>query len=242
MRLVRRFISPHVSVFLVFCVVMHSQRLSTKTRLKRGVSAAFCFSGMSWLCVFLLVFTSPRRTATHFSHACTLTFFTQIFSQSEPGLKAPCRLQVFSLAFFRNDLCASPTLNDGASSTALCDPAEECSMASIVTGCRTEAALQEGRASSDVGTARELKIHTQCVVRSYGVQQLEGSRNVQDGRSHPAALPAASSVCRGSVATTKEPRREFFQRLLPDPRSEPRRHRCFNVGTCELTRSSHTEP
>ena len=82
---------------------------------------------------------------------------------------------------------------------------------------------------------------SQCAVRSYRVRDLGGSRTVPDGRSYPPALPAASSVCRGYVATTKEPRRELFQRLLPDQRRELRRHKCFNVGTFELRCSSHTE-
>ena len=52
-----------------------------------------------------------------------------------------------------------------------------------------------------------------CRVRESG-----GDRILQNGKSYPAALPAASSVCRGCVATTKEWRREFLQRLLPDQR------------------------
>ena len=35
----------------------------------RGVSAAFDFSVMSWLRVFLLVFTSPHRIGAYPSHA-----------------------------------------------------------------------------------------------------------------------------------------------------------------------------
>ena len=59
--------------------------------------------------------------------------------------------------------------------------------------------------------------------------------------SYKGALPAASKFCRGCVAATMEPKCELIQLLLPDQRRERSRHRCFNVGTCELRRSSITE-
>ena len=133
----------------------------------------------------------------------------------------------------------------GASSTALViEPrslGQESRIASAVTGWRLEAAAQEGRASSDVGVARELESRTQCAARLYRVRESGDDCILQDGKSHPAALPAASSVCRGCVATTLEPRCEFLQRLLPDQRRELRRHGCFNARICELGRFSDTE-
>ena len=135
-------------------------------RLKRAVSAAFVFL-MAWLCVFLLVFTSPRRTGTHLSHARVHTGFphADLFAKRtrfEGALPATSE----NVGLFHNDLCASPILNDGASSTALMiQPRgvdQESSTASAVTGWRPEAAVQEGRVSRDVGIARELEFCTQC--------------------------------------------------------------------------------
>ena len=48
----------------------------------------------------------------------------------------------------------------------------------------------------------------------------------------PAASTAASNVCRGREAATREPKCERTQLLL----SDHRRCRCFNCGTCELRR------
>ena len=149
----------------------------------------------------------------------------------------PCRPQVLTLTFITRD--------DGASSVSrMIQPRgvdEESSTPSAVTGWRPEAEVPERSASGDVGAARELECHTQCAARSHRARETGGERNVQDGRSLPAAVPAVSSVCRGCVATTKVPKCKLIQRFLPDQRRELRRHRCFNVGTRELRCSSHTE-
>ena len=85
-------------------------------------------------------------------------------------------LVIVNVGLFHNVLCASSTLNDGASSTALMiwsnGVGQESSTASVATGWRLQAAGQEGRASRDVGIARELEFHTQCALRSYRVREV----------------------------------------------------------------------
>ena len=87
--------------------------------------------------------------------------------------------------------------DDGASPTALMiqprGVGRESWIASAVTGWRPESAAQEGRASSDVGVARELESHTLCAARSYRVR--ESGAIAFFRKLYPAALLAASSVC-----------------------------------------------
>ena len=59
----------------------------------------------------------------------------------------------------------------------------------------------------------ELEFHTQCAVGSHRAREPGGERNVQDRRPYPAALPVASSVCRGCVAATMEPKCELIRLL-----------------------------
>ena len=56
---------------------------SKKPKLKRGVCAALCFSIMSWLCVFLLIFTLPSRIDVYPSraHADACLFHTDLFAK-----------------------------------------------------------------------------------------------------------------------------------------------------------------
>ena len=147
---------------------------------------------------------------------------------------------MLTLAFLTKTFCAKSSLNDGASSTSpLIQPTIAFALAGDQTPRFRSAGLQVMWELTDFAD-RYYEFHTQCAARSHRARQPGGERNVQDGKSYPAALPAASSVCRGWAAT-KEPKCELIQLLLPDQRRELRRHRCFNVGTCELRRSSHTE-
>ena len=114
-------------------------------------------------CVFSCL-SSPHRAEVENHppmHACTLTFLPQIFSQSEPGLMEHCRPQVSTLAFLTKTSSPNQPKSDGASSAApVIQPKgvdKEGSIAFAVAHWRPEAAVQECRASGDVGVDRQLR-------------------------------------------------------------------------------------
>ena len=78
-----------------------------------------CFSVMLWLCVFLLVFTSPRRIGLHPSNARVHAGFppADLFAKRawfDGALPAPS----VNVGFPHKDLFAKPALSDGPSSTS----------------------------------------------------------------------------------------------------------------------------
>ena len=107
-------------------------------------------------------------------HACTLAFSPQILSQSEPGLMEPCRSQVLTLLSSHRPV-RQKALSVGASSTSpMIQPKgvdKEGSIAFAEAGWKREAAVQECRASGDVGVDRLRRSLT------------GGERSIQDVRS-----------------------------------------------------------
>ena len=113
-----------------------------------------CFPVMSWLRVFVLVFTSPRRTSTLLCLARVRAGFpdADLFAK-RTRFDGALPASSFNVDLHHKDLCAKPASNDGASSTLpMIQPRgvdKESSIASAVTGLRPEAEVPERRASDD---------------------------------------------------------------------------------------------